>query len=269
MSEVSPAPSATSPLPSGAPGDVLFALRGLAVGHGRQVVLSDVSWSVRRGEIWFLLGANGSGKSTLLHAILGLLRPLRGDISLAPSLRSRAGIGFVPQRCDLKPTLPMRVRDFVRLGLVGQRLSRAEARARVSRAAAELCIAGKLPLSYWTLSGGERQRALVARALARDPELFILDEPTSGLDLPVEDALLGALAARNRTVRAGIVVVTHQVRLAERFATHVAFVEGGCLTTGTREETLASPAFLGARAAPPLPPSRPPAAEADHGGGAA
>lgn len=214
----------------------IIAAEGLALGYGREPVLSDVRWRVARGEAWFLLGPNGRGKSTLLKAIMGGLTPLAGTLHVACD---RNAIGFVPQRCDLNPALPTTVREFVSLGLVGLKVRAVDEKLRMCRALERVGLADLASADYWSLSGGQRQRALLARALIREPDLLILDEPTNGLDVPSEEALLACLD----TLRAGtgitVLFVTHDLALAARHATHVALFGRGTLETGPRAELLA------------------------------
>ncbi|MCZ7624907.1 MAG: ATP-binding cassette domain-containing protein [Candidatus Methylomirabilis sp.] len=143
------------------------------------------------------------------------------------NLARREGIGFVPQRCDLNPALPTTVREFVILGLVGIRLSKTEETERLQWTLDKVDLGGMAGRDYWSLSGGQRQRALVTRALIRRPDLLILDEPTNGLDLSTEDAFLRLLADLNRTEHLTLVFVTHEIAIAARYATHLAFFRSG------------------------------------------
>jgi ABC-type Mn2+/Zn2+ transport system ATPase subunit len=218
----------------------LLRLHGLALGYGAEPVLAGVDWDGRRRRAWFLLGPNGSGKTTLLRAVLGLLPPQAGTLERDPARASRERIGFVPQRCEMNRALPTTVREFVTLGLVGLRTSRAEREARLVEALALADLDGLAAHSYWSLSGGQRQRALVARALVRRPRLLLLDEPTEGLDVASEDAFLERLAVLHAEHGVTIVFVTHRLGIAARFATHVALAFDGMLTTGPRDVVLAS-----------------------------
>jgi len=223
--------------------DLMLKATALSLAYGDHTVLTEVSFAVHSGEFWVLLGQNGGGKTTLLRAILGLL-PLRcGSLWLHPELASRARTGFVPQRCDLTPTLPTTVREFVLLGLVGLRVHRREEQERLTWALEKMGLAGMAARSYWALSGGQRQRALVARALVRRPTFLVLDEPTNNLDTPTEEALLQLLVALNQEEHQTIMLVTHNLSLAQRYATHVAFVHGGQVLSGPREQVLAGNAI--------------------------
>ena len=106
--------------------DCVLRSTGLALGYGRRTILLDINLQVRPGELWFFLGPNGHGKSTFLRAVLGLIQPQAGRLWLHPERARRDRVGFVPQRCDLNPSLPTTVQEFVLLGLVGLRASSAE-----------------------------------------------------------------------------------------------------------------------------------------------
>jgi ABC-type Mn2+/Zn2+ transport system ATPase subunit len=201
-------------------------------------VLHEVNLVVHAGEFWFFLGPNGEGKTTLLRAILGMLPAAAGQLWLDPEMGRRERIGFVPQRCDINPTLPTTVREFVLLGLVGLRTNPHDRGERLAWALDKVGLGGLQDKDYWALSGGQRQRALVARALVRRPSVLILDEPTNGLDLATEDTLLRFTAALNREAHLTILFVTHDMAIAARYATHLAFFHGGKVVSGARQEVL-------------------------------
>jgi ABC-type Mn2+/Zn2+ transport system ATPase subunit len=217
---------------------VIVRTAGLRLGYGRRVVLTHVDFQMRPGEFWFFLGPNGEGKTTMLRAILGMVRPQAGQLWVHPELGQRERIGFVPQRCDINPTLPTTVREFVLLGLVGIYTDRREAAVRLGWALERVGLGGLEGKDYWSLSGGQRQRALVARALVRRPSVLVLDEPTNGLDLAAEDAVLRFLAELNRKEQQTLLFVTHNLAIAARYATHIALFHAGEVVSGPRQEVL-------------------------------
>jgi ABC-type Mn2+/Zn2+ transport system ATPase subunit len=202
------------------------------------MVLRAVNFEVRRGQRWFIVGPNGQGKTTLLRGVLGLIAVRGGSMRRDPQVMGPRRIGFVPQRCDLNATLPTTVREFVGLGLVGQRVGRSEHRQRVVEALMCVGLEDRVDANYWSLSGGQRQRALVARAMVRRPQVLVLDEPASGLDLTSEDALMRALSELNHHAGTTMLFVTHNVELAARYATHIAMVHGGQVTAGPTAQVL-------------------------------
>ena len=206
-------------------------LRG-SVAAPKRARLSARPWVV------IFLGVNGVGKTTLLRALLGLLAPQAGQLQFHPELGRRERMGFVPQRCDFNPTLPITVREFALLGLVGVRANRTQQDERLAWALDKMNLSGMAKKDYWSLSGGQRQRVLVARALVRRPTLLILDEPTNNLDLTTEDAFLQTLSALHAEEQNTVLFVTHNVSIAARYATHIGLVAGGTLVPGRREQVL-------------------------------
>lgn len=216
----------------------LLTLDSARLGYGDRVVLDRVTFAVHEGEFWFLLGPNGAGKSTLLRAILGSLTPQAGSIRRRADVARPERIGFAPQRCDLNPSLPTTVREFVSLGLVGIRESRSMEKERLAFALERTALGGMERRDYWSLSGGQRQRALLARALIRRPALLIVDEPTSGLDPPSQDLLMSSLTELNQQERLTILFVTHDLPLAARHASHVALFAHGSVEGGATDQVL-------------------------------
>ncbi|MCS6924843.1 MAG: ATP-binding cassette domain-containing protein [Candidatus Binatia bacterium] len=218
--------------------EVILRMKELVLGYGQHLVLRRVNLEVRAGERWFVLGPNGSGKTTLLRAVLGLVRPHAGELWLHPELARRERIGFVPQRHDLLSSIPMTVREFVLLGLVGTAVGKREAAPRLAWALETMGLQECARQSYWTLSGGQRQRALVARALIRRPSMLVLDEPTSGLDMATEETLLRLLTATSHSAPCTVLFVTHSLALAMRYATHAALVLEGHVIAGPQQTVL-------------------------------
>ena len=215
----------------------------VTLAYGRRVVLSDVNLSIRRGEFWALLGPNGECKSTLIKALLGAVQPVRGKIFLRADFQRRTRLALVPQECEVNPSVPTTIREFVLGGLVGITINRVQSDARLKSVLDLMGIAHLRDRSLWTLSGGQRQRTLVARALIRDPLLLIVDEPTAGLDLAASASLLDAITSLSRDKGITIVFVTHDLSIAAKQATHAALFRGGKLTAGPLKEVF-TPANL-------------------------
>ena len=203
--------------PAGRTDDVL-ELRGAAFGYRRRPVLTGVDLTVQRGEVLAVRGPNGAGKSTLVRGLLGLSEVLAGEVRVFGQPRGQfrdwQRVGYVPQRSTVVGSVPVTVRELVssgRLGRVGpwRRFGEAD-RCAVDCALDGVGLAGFDRRPVAELSGGQQRRALVARALAGDPELLVLDEPTAGVDADnqrVLAATLGGLAATGISV----VVVVHEV----------------------------------------------------------
>ena len=213
---------------------VLHAER-LAAGHHGRPVVSEVSLEISPGTLWAVLGPNGSGKSTLLRTILGVLRPISGEVRLfglpladwnRRELARR--VAWVPQAFEGDPgftglelVLMGRAPHLGTWGLPG---AHDLAVARGALEALEVShLAGRI---VSTLSGGERRLLLAARALAQEPELLLLDEPTAFLDLHHQVSLLERVRARvNQGLSA--VAVLHDPNLAAAFADQVLLLRDG------------------------------------------
>ena len=218
--------------------DVIYRASDVSLGYGNHVILRGVNLEVRSGQFWSFLGPNGSGKTTLLRGFLGELKAQAGTLKVPPPIDGVASIGFVPQRCEINPTLPITLGEFVGLGLVGTRLSKAAQREHLSWVLEALRLPALARQSYWTLSGGQRQHAIIARALVRRPRVLVMDEPTNNLDLIAEGVVLKALTDFQTQYRAACLFVTHDISLAERYATHVGLVAEGGVLAGARVDVL-------------------------------
>jgi energy-coupling factor transport system ATP-binding protein len=138
-------------------------------------VLQSCSLDVPKGEFWMLLGTNGSGKSTLLRLLAGLLQSQSGEIDIL------SPVGFVFQNPDHQLVMPTVAAD-VAFGLVEEKLSIAQVRARVREALAAVNLQHLERRPIYALSGGQKQRIAIAGAIARQCEVLLLDEPTALLD---------------------------------------------------------------------------------------
>jgi ABC-type Mn2+/Zn2+ transport system ATPase subunit len=220
----------------------LIALVAAEVGYHRTSVLQPVDLTISAGDSVGIVGPNGSGKTTLVRTMLGLLKPVRGAVSL-PSKRPR--FGYVPQRAGVDVTFPLTAFEVAlmgRYGLIGPGRRPGTADVDKVRAALDDVGAGELgPRPFHALSGGQRQRVLVARALASEPEMLLLDEPTTGMDLPSEASMLELL--RSFTARGiAVVLVSHQLEAIAEYVETLVVVAGQDhpVAVGPRAELLSS-----------------------------
>lgn len=215
----------------------IIDVRELHTRYGAAVVHQNVSLTVRRGEIFALVGGSGCGKSTLLRAIIMLLRPVSGSIKVfgqeiiglsdeeALPLRRRYGVMF--ERGALFSSLTV----AENVGMVLREHTQLSPRLIEEAAALKIALAG-LPADAGAkypseLSGGMRKRAALARALALDPELLFLDEPTAGLD-PLSASGIDELVQNLRdALGLTIMMVTHDLDLLWHVADRVAVLDGG------------------------------------------
>ena len=198
----------------------MIEIKSLAAQRGRRQVLSDVSLSIARGEIFGILGPNGAGKSTLFAILTGILAPQSGTVeldgkSLVPGDRSlRARVGVVFQEPALDGRLTLRENLVLAGDLYG--VARSRLRDRVGELTARAEIAERLDETIATFSGGLRRRAEIARALVHDPEVLLLDEPTTGLDEGAFRRTWEMLLALRRERGMTLLLTTHRPDEAER-----------------------------------------------------
>lgn len=223
---------------------VLIDCRDAALGYEGRPIWEHLTFQVRRGDYLCIVGDNGSGKSTLLKSMLGLLRPLSGEIRLDESLR-RGAIGYLPQQTRAQRDFPATVLEVVLSGCLNRRgLHFLYTPAQRSEAMMNLGKLGILELKdacYRDLSGGQQQRVLLARALCAASQLLILDEPITGLDPAAAQDLYKTLAYLNQKEGMAIVMVTHDLKAALKSARTVLHIGRKGLFTGTASDYLASP----------------------------
>jgi ABC-type Mn2+/Zn2+ transport system ATPase subunit len=220
--------------------EALVEIAGASFGYGRKRVLSGVNLRIARGDFVGLVGPNGVGKTTLVRAILGTLKPRAGTLVYGGGVRPR--FGYVPQRGQLDTLYPLTTRDIVLMARLSHgALHRFGAgdRTAAEEALASVGLADRAGVLYRDLSGGLKQRALIARALASEPEALALDEPTDGLDLLSGHAVRELV--RDLHARRGLTVILVSHALDEVAATVRSLIlieSGGRMEVGPREEVL-------------------------------
>ena len=209
-------------------------------------VLQDVTFTLDRGMFAGLIGANGAGKTTLLRLILGQLRADSGRISVLGRPRSPRErlIGYVPQRVQLDPDLPLRGRDLVSLGLDGHRWG-VPLPSRGRQQAVEESLAAVEATSFagarvGTLSGGEQQRVLLAQALVSRPRLLLLDEPLASLDLHSTREVVALLDRVSREQGVAVLLSAHDINPLLPFMDRVVYLAGGRAVSGTTNDVVRS-----------------------------
>ncbi|NIZ62587.1 zinc ABC transporter ATP-binding protein ZnuC [Sedimentitalea sp. CY04] len=210
----------------------LVTLQNLSVRHSGNPVLTDVNFSITKGEIVTVVGPNGSGKSTLLRSIIGALQPSSGQINRAPDLR----IGYVPQKLHIDATLPLTVRRFLSLP---KRVSNSVAKTALDRAGA----ANLADRQMSRLSGGQFQRVLLARALLCDPQLLILDEATQGLDQPGSASFYQQIETVRQQLGCAVLMVSHELHVVMAASDRVICLNGHVCCEGEPEQVASAPEY--------------------------
>jgi len=213
----------------------LIESAALSVRRGKQLVLRDLNFRLAGGECVSLIGPNGSGKSTLLLAMLGCLRPQAGLLTLdgtpmhaLPPRRRGRFIAYVPQTIERLPAFT--IYELVAGGRyphVSPWRSLSLADREIVDQALETCgLTDLADRPVTAVSGGERQKALIAAAIAQDPQLLLLDEPTTALDPAVQVELARLLRDWHARGRA-LLVVSHELQLPAALGGRVLALRGG------------------------------------------
>ena len=184
-------------------------------------LVKDVSLEIEKGKIITLIGPNGSGKTTTAKIALGLYKNISGKVE-----KFTKKIAYVPQKISIDWTLPIRVFDFMNLtsDLQDQEINKA------------LEITGAKHLlnnDLKSLSGGEFQRVLMARAVAKKPDLLVLDEPVQGVDFTGEIELYELIKKISETLKCGILLISHTLHVGMSKTDHVVCLNGHVCCSGT------------------------------------
>ncbi|MCK7614230.1 metal ABC transporter ATP-binding protein [Roseibium sediminicola] len=203
----------------------LVQLNRAGIRKGSQWLVRGVDLTVRPGEIVTLIGPNGSGKSTTAKLALGILKPTEGRADRRPGLK----VGYVPQKLAIDWTLPLTVARFLRLT---NPLSEAACREALAKTGAERLLRAEMR----SLSGGELQRVMLARAIARHPDLLVLDEPVQGVDYSGEIAIYDLISDIRGTLGCGILMISHDLHVVMAQADQVICLNGHVCCRGTPSE---------------------------------
>lgn len=220
-----------------------ISLKNLTVGYESKEVIKDLSFSIDKGDYLCVVGENGAGKSTLIKTILGLKNPNAGSVSFEEGLKRR-DIGYLPQQTLIQRDFPASVKEIVISGCQGH-LGIPAFYSKKSKEIAEYAM-NKINIfqlkeqCYRELSGGQQQRVLLARALCAMGKMLILDEPVSGLDPKVTNELYEIIYKLNREDNITIIMISHDVGAAIKYATHILHL-GKKAFFGTKDEYLNSP----------------------------
>lgn len=202
-------------------------------------VLKDISFAINPGEFIGMIGPNGGGKTTLLKLMMGFLKPSKGQISIfkEPPAKALQQISYVPQSLRFDKQFPISVMELV----MGGRLSHLPWYGMFSKRDKEIALhalerVGLVDFqnnSFGNLSGGQAQRALIARALASEPQLLLLDEPTASVDAQAESDIYSILKGLQGQIT--IVMVTHNLHAAIELVERVICVQQTAVVLNPQE----------------------------------
>jgi len=226
----------------------MLEIKSLTCGYGQKAVIAKISFDVKAGELFGVIGPNGSGKTTLLRALSRVIKPMSGaifwdrknyaDISIRDFAKGTAVVS------QLLPLSEMTVKEFVLLGRIPHFENMQFMESKHDHQKAHECMAltdtlrlSDKPINH--LSGGERQLAQIARALVQSPRLLLLDEPTAHLDITHQVVILDLLRKLVRELKLTVVMVLHDLNLASEYCDRLALMSHGKIyKTGTPQEVI-------------------------------
>ena len=221
----------------------ILTAKNLAVGYEKQPVLKDINFKIESGDYFCIVGENGSGKTTLMKTILGLLLPVEGSIEVGQGLMKNQ-IGYLPQQSDVQRDFPATVYEIVLSGCMNRYGLRPFYSKEEKKLAHDMMRRLEIePLTkrcYRELSGGQQQRVLLARALCAARKMILLDEPVTGLDPKATNEMYELIDSLNKKDGITVIMVSHDMNAAVRYASHILHIGGKQLFFGTKEDYMNS-----------------------------
>lgn len=223
---------------------VILKASHICVAYEGKKVVENVSFEVERGDYLCIVGENGTGKSSLVKAMLGLVPTCCGKAEF--NLKNgRKRIGYLPQQNVMQNNFPASVKETVLSGcLSGMKFPKIYGKKERDTSEEYMKYLDIYELgkkSVGELSGGQRQRVFLARALCAADEILVLDEPVSGLDINAAKDLYNCLEKINKEKNITIIMISHDMQSALRYATKILHLDKTLLFYGSKEDYLLSP----------------------------
>jgi zinc transport system ATP-binding protein len=208
----------------------VLRLSKLKLGYEGKVVIDGADLVVESGDFVCVVGANGSGKSTLIKGILGLIKPLAGEVIYGEGV-SQTAIGYLPQEAKFEANFPATVGEIVLSGALGRMGSKpfyGKAEHNLAQESMKtLKITELASRGFVDLSGGQRQKVLLARSLVATSKMLILDEPSNNLDQTSRKEFYKILKRLNQDSGLTILMITHDLDAEDLIGNKVAAIKNG------------------------------------------
>ena len=219
---------------------MIFECKDVTLGYENKVVAKNLNFKIDQGDYLCVVGENGTGKSTLIKTLLGLIKHLNGEVIANVQGKNHKGVGYLPQQTQAQKDFPASVWEVVLSGVLNNdhrcpfynKKDKAEAEKNMEK----LNILDLKKRCYRELSGGQQQRVLLARALCATDSVLILDEPVTGLDPAASMEFYETIKDLNKKENVTIIMVSHDIKNALNYATHILHLEQENDFFGTVEE---------------------------------
>ena len=210
---------------------MIFECKDVTLGYENKVVAKNLNFKIDQGDYLCVVGENGTGKSTLIKTLLGLIKPLNGEVIANVQGKNHKGVGYLPQQTQAQKDFPASVWEVVLSGVLNNdhrcpfynKKDKAEAEKNMEK----LNILDLKKRCYRELSGGQQQRVLLARALCATDSVLILDEPVTGLDPAASMELYETIKDLNKKENVTIIMVSHDRYLIKNVCDRLLVMDGG------------------------------------------
>jgi len=211
---------------------LLVKLENAGVQRISKWLVKGISFEISQGQIVTLIGPNGSGKTTTAKMILNIMNPDDGQIT-----RNTNKMAYVPQKINIDWTMPLRVIDFMK---ITNNLNNNQVLESLNTTGVDKLLYNQIH----NLSGGEFQRVLIARAIAKKPDLLVLDEPVQGVDYNGEIALYNLIKKISVNLNCGILLISHDMHFVMSTTDHVVCLNGHICCSGTPSSVIKNPEYI-------------------------
>ena len=211
---------------------LLVKLENAGVHRSSKWLVRGISFEINQGQIVTLIGPNGSGKTTTAKMILKILNTDEGLVT-----GNAKKMAYVPQKISIDWTMPLRVIDFMKLT---SNLNNHQINESLTMTGVDKLLYNQIN----SLSGGEFQRVLIARAIAKKPDLLVLDEPVQGVDFKGEIALYNLIKEISISLNCGILLISHDMHFVMSTTNHVICLNGHICCSGTPGSVVKNPEYI-------------------------
>ena len=210
----------------------LVKLENAGVYGSSKWLVRGISFEINKGQIVTLIGPNGSGKTTTAKMILNIL-----DTDEGMATSNTGKMAYVPQKINIDWTMPLRVIDFMK---ITNNLNNTQITDSLTMTGVDKLLYNQIH----SLSGGEFQRVLIARAIAKKPDLLVLDEPVQGVDFNGEIALYNLIKKISSNLNCGILLISHDMHFVMSTTDHVICLNGHICCSGNPSSVVKNPEYI-------------------------
>jgi ABC-type Mn/Zn transport systems, ATPase component len=211
---------------------LLVKLENAGVYKSHKWLVRGISFEINQGEIVTLIGPNGSGKTTTAKMILNIMNTDEGMV-----IGNANKMAYVPQKINIDWTMPLRVIDFMK---ITNSLNNTQITESLTMTGVDKLLYNQIH----SLSGGEFQRVLIARAIAKKPDLLVLDEPVQGVDFNGEIALYNLIKEISVNLNCGILLISHDMHFVMSTTDHVICLNGHICCSGSPSNVVKNPEYI-------------------------